>query len=77
MSYECNNVSACHHLVDIFDGDSGMRVLCKDCKRQYVIRKDSYKRVPEIRQYVKMFRKDALQGNDNLFYKYHDNYLVR
>lgn len=71
----CDNKAQCHSLVAISDGDSGMRVLCTNCHTPFVIRKDRFKEVPEKRSYAKIFKKDILQGNDNLFYKYHPEYL--
>lgn len=75
MSYQCDNVSQCHDMLVIDDGDSAMRVFCKLCTHQYVIRKDPIKGVPENRQYSKLFKRDVLQGNSNLFYKYHPEFL--
>lgn len=72
---ECNNKSRCHTTKTITDGDTGMRVLCVTCRHQYVIRKDRFKGVPENRAYSKIFKKDVLQGNDNLFYKYYPQFL--
>ena len=72
---ECNNISSCHNLKTIVDGETAMRVICTECKHQFVIRKDSYKGVPEKRQYAKLYKKDILQGRDNLFYKYYPQYL--
>lgn len=77
MIKECDNVSKCHNPIILADGDSALVVMCKECKHQYVIRKDIYRGNPEIRQYVKIFRRDALQGWDNLFYKYYPQYLIR
>lgn len=75
MNKECDNKSACHELKTISDGDTAMRVLCTQCKHMYVIRKDPYKGVPEKRSYAKIFKKDILQGNDNLLYKYHPEFM--
>lgn len=71
---ECNNKSACHTPKVISDTDA-LRVICVTCKHQYVIRKDPFKGVPENRQYSKIFKKDILQGNDNLLYKYYPQYI--
>lgn len=71
----CDNKSQAHDLITISDGDTAMRVLCKLCKRQFVIRKDPFKGVPEKRQYAKLYKRDILQGNDNLLYKYYPQYL--
>lgn len=72
---ECDNVSKCHDLVNINDVDA-MRVICKECKHQYVIRKELVKDVPEKREYARIFKRDILQGKDNLFYKYYSQNLV-
>lgn len=71
----CDNKSNCHDLVIISDGDTAMRVLCQNCKKMFVIRKEPFKGVPENRQYSKIFKKDVLQGNDNLFYKYYPEFI--
>lgn len=71
----CNNKSRCHNPEIIGEDDYAMRVICNDCKQQSVIRKEPYKGVPENKQYSKFFKKDVLQGNDNLFYKYHPEFL--
>lgn len=71
----CDNKSQAHNMLVISDGDTAMRVLCKLCKHQFVIRKDPYKGVPEKRQYAKLYKRDILQGSDNLFYKYYPQYL--
>lgn len=64
-------------MITISDGDTAMRVLCMECKHQYVIRKDIIKGVPERRQYARLFKRDVLQGGDNLFYKYHPGHLIK
>jgi len=71
----CDNRRKCHDPLVLADGDSAMVVICKECKHSYVIRKDQFRGNPEIRSYVKIFRRDALQGNDNLFYKYYSQHL--
>ncbi len=74
MIKECNNISQCHDPIVIGEDDNAMRVFCRQCKNQYVIRKD-WRGVPENRQYSKIFQKEILQGNDNLFYKYYPMHL--
>ena len=71
----CNNKSSCHDLINICDDKDALRVICKQCHQQYILRKD-WRGVPEKRLYAKIFKKDILQGNDNLFYKYHPEYLL-
>ncbi len=74
MLKPCNNVSSCHQLLNIDDSDA-LRVICIECKKQFVIRKDPFTGAPEKRQYAKIFKRDVLQGNDNLFYKYYSHNL--
>jgi hypothetical protein len=73
MNRKCNNISECHDLITITDGDAE-RVICKICKNQYVLRKD-WRGAPEKKLYSKLFKRWTLQGNDNLFYKYNSQYL--
>ena len=73
--FECDNLSKCHNPFVIAEDDSAMRVMCKECFNRYIIRKHPIKNVPENRQYSKIFKRDILQGGDNLFYKYHPEYL--
>ncbi len=70
----CNNFANCHDPITISEDNNASRVLCKTCKNQYVIRKD-WRGIHENRQYSKIFKKEILQGNDNLFYKYNSQYL--
>lgn len=74
MNYECDNISQCHQPITVGDDNSALRVLCTQCKNQYTIRKD-LRGVVDNRQYSKIFRKETLQGNANLFYKYYPQHL--
>ena len=71
----CDNRACCHTPCQIAEDENALRIICVTCKKQIVIRKDPYKGVPEKRQYAEVFKKDILQGNDNLFYKYHSEHL--
>jgi hypothetical protein len=73
--FECDNVAHCHNLIDIAQDDNAMRVICTNCWNQYVIHKHPIKGNPEMRHYAEIFKKDILQPNDNLFYKYYTQYL--
>ena len=73
-NYTCDNVSNAHDMLLIAEDHNAARVMCKECKEQYVIRKD-HRGVPLNRQYIKLFKRDVLQGGDNLLYKYHPNFL--
>ena len=72
---KCNNISNTHNNIVISDGDSAMRTICKECGYQFTLRKDRIKGVPENREYSKIFKRDILQGNDNLFYKHNPQFL--
>ena len=71
---ECDNISACHEPEVIAETNDAIRLICKDCKHQYVIRKD-WRSVPDNREYAKIFKRIILQGKDNLFYKYYPKWL--
>ena len=73
----CNGKSHVHFPKVIGEDINGIRVLCEHCHKTYIIRKDPIKGNPEIKQYAKIYKKDILQGNDNLFYKYHPEYLSK
>lgn len=74
MEFECDNISNCHDPITIGEDNNAIRVFCRQCKHQYVIRKD-WRGVAENRQYSEIFKRDVLQGNDNLFYKIHPQHL--
>lgn len=73
----CDNKSYCHDPVTIANNENAMRVICKQCKKQFVVRKDPFKDAPENRQYSRIFKRDILQPRENLFYKYYPQYLNR
>ncbi len=70
----CNNLSDCHDLVLIVEDQNAGRFICKICKQQLVLRKD-WRGVYENRAYSKAFKRDVLQGKDNLLYKYHPEFM--
>lgn len=72
--FECDNISNAHDPVTITEDGDAMRVFCKQCRHQYVIRKD-WRGVPENRQYSKLFKRDVIQGHENLFYKLYPQHL--
>lgn len=74
MLKECDNKWACHTPVTVAEDKNALRVLCRTCKRQYVLRKD-WRAVQHNRDYSKVFKKDILQPHENLFYKYYPHYL--
>jgi hypothetical protein len=73
---KCNNISKTHNPKTIVDGDTALRVLCIECRHQFTLRKDPFKKVPENREYSKIYKRDILQGKDNLFYKYYSQYMT-
>lgn len=70
----CDNKHKCHAPEVIKEDNEAMRVICVECKHQYVLRKD-YRGVPENRAYSKIYKRDILQGNDNLYYCYYPTNL--
>ena len=71
---ECDNVERCHNMVELNEDDSALRAMCKECKHQYVIRKD-WRGIPDNEEYGKLFKRWILQGHENLFYKYYSQHL--
>lgn len=71
---ECDNYSSCHNPVTLSEDNFALRVFCKDCKHQYILRKD-WRGVVENREYSKIFKRDILQPRENLFYKIYPRYL--
>lgn len=71
----CDNQAYCHNPIIIGEDKNAIRVACDHCWAMAIIRKHPVKNVPENRQYSKFFKKDILQGDDNLFYKYHSELL--
>lgn len=71
---ECNNISNCHNPITASEDYSALRVICTECKHQYVIRKN-FNLSPENRMYSKIFKRDILQPRENLFYKVYPHYL--
>ena len=67
----CDNVQRCHNPIEIGQDENATRWYCTECKEIGIIRKDPFKRVPEKREYARIYRRDILQGKDNLFYKYY------
>lgn len=75
---ECDNRQKCHDPFVIYDDpEEVMRVICKECKQQKIIRYEPVKRVPVNREYIKFFKRLTLQPNSNLFYKYYPQYIHR
>lgn len=72
--FECDNISYCHDPITIGEDGNAIRVFCRQCNNQYLIRKDE-RGVVDNREYSKIFKKEILQPNSNLFYKYYDTHL--
>lgn len=71
----CNNISECHNPVTIGEDINALRVYCKICNAIIIIRKSPITGAPEKKHYAEVFKRDILQGNDNLFYKYYPQWL--
>lgn len=76
MIYPCNNISNAHDPVSIGEDSNANRVICKECKEQYVLHKD-WRGTVENRQYSKIFKRDIIQPRENLFYKIYPHYLIK
>ena len=72
----CDNFFDCHDPITVSEDNNALRVFCKICKDQIVIRKD-WRGVPDNRHYSEVFKRYILQGNDNLFYRYYPQHLKR
>jgi len=70
----CDNVSYCHDPIVVGEDDRVVRVYCKQCHEIIPIYKD-WRGVVNNKQYSEVFRRDILQGNNPLFYKYYPQYL--
>jgi hypothetical protein len=71
---ECDNIKKCHRPEIIGEDHTAMRVICKECWHQYVVPKD-WRGAPENRFYSKTYKRDILQGHENLFYKYYPQFI--
>lgn len=72
---ECDGISNLHNPITVNEDQNALRVYCKQCLNQYIIRKDPNTGAPHKAQYAKIFRRDTLQGNTNLFYKIYPQWL--
>lgn len=72
----CNNIQRCHNPITLSEDENALRWFCTECKESGIIRKEPIKNVPEKREYARVYRKDILQGKDNLFYKYYSQHLL-
>ncbi len=70
----CDGKKGIHNPTVIQEDGNAMRVLCKECQHQFIIRKD-WRGAPENRSYSTIFRRDSIQGNHPLFYKIYPQYL--
>lgn len=71
----CDNIRGVHNPITIAEDNNALRVFCTECKTQIVLRKDPNTGAPEKREYARVFKRDILQGNDNLFYKLHPEHI--
>lgn len=71
---ECDNVSNTHDMDIVNEDTQALRCICKECKNQYVVKKD-WRGVPDNVEYTKLFKRLILQRSDNLFYKAYPEWL--
>lgn len=69
-----NTEEHCHKPITIGEDNNALRWLCTECKESGIIRKD-WRGVPLNREYSKVYRREILQPNTNLFYKYYSQHL--
>lgn len=69
-----NELEHTHNPITIGEDNDALRWLCKECKESGVIRKD-WRGVHLNREYAKIYKREILQPNSNLFYKYYPTYL--
>ncbi len=70
----CDNTSRCHTPITIEEDMNALRWACTTCKESSIIRKD-WRGVPENREFSRVYRKEILQPNQNLFYYYYSQHL--
>lgn len=75
MIIPCDNLSNVHDPLTIGEDGSAIRVICRICKEQIVIHKDMFTGAPEKREWARVFKRDTLQPNTNLFYKVYPQHL--
>ena len=73
---ECDGVQNVHDPITIKEDSGALRVLCKQCGHQFIIRKHSTRGNPEMRENSKIFKRDILQPKDRLFHKVYPQYLI-
>lgn len=70
----CDNTRACHNPTVLGEDSNAARVMCRECKETQVLRKD-WREVFENRAYSRFYRRDSIQPNTDLFYKYYPDYI--
>lgn len=70
----CDNKRETHAPHILHDDASAMVAGCAICKTVQVFRKDPSGRM-DNRAYLKFFKRELLQPNSNLYYKYHADEL--
>lgn len=69
----CDQINEAHDPIIVASDENALRWFCNICKHQGIIRMNGHR--PELRQYAEVFKRDILQPTDNLFWKYHQQYL--
>lgn len=65
----CNNISACHNVNVLNDDNSAIWVYCNECGATERIGKD-IKGNPEHRAYSNFFKRELVQPDHPLYYRY-------
>lgn len=65
----CDNIANCHNVIIISEDNNAILVYCKDCGAQERIGKD-IKGNPENRAYSEFFKRELVQPDYPLYYKY-------
>ena len=65
----CNNFSSCHDSEILNEDNNAIYVQCKNCYEETRIGKDT-KGNPEHREYGEWFKRDFVQPDHPLYYKY-------
>jgi len=70
----CDNIEKCHNPTVVGEDESTMLVYCNECEGEFHIPKD-HRGILNNEEYLKIFRRETLQGNQDLFYRYYSQHL--
>lgn len=69
----CDGINDLHDCAVISFDENAVRMICKECKEQIVVRLDE-RGVPERRQGAEILQRLILHPNDRLFDKYYSRH---